>query len=218
MKGLTDRQRQVLHFIVDCMKESGYPPTIREIGAGLRIKSTNGVNDHLKALERKGYIERDTSKSRAIQLTHYAEEELGLGSDAAVAAGVSVPLLGKIAAGAPLEAVSPGDEHVVVDPSWLGRSAGDGVFALRVSGESMIEDGIFDGDLIFVKQQADARRGEMVAVWVDGAATVKRYFREGEVIRLEPSNETMDPIFLRPGETEEVSVLGRVVGVYRQLD
>ena len=218
MNGLTARQREVLVFIAACIRDSGYPPTIREIGAGLRIKSTNGVNDHLKALDRKGYIERDTSKSRAIQLTSFAEEELGLVSEEATASGVSVPVLGGIAAGLPLESVSSGDEHVVVDPSWLGRSEGDGVFALRVSGESMIEDGIFDGDLIFVKQQPDALRGEMVAVWVDGGATVKRYYREGEAIRLEPSNASMAPIYIRPGEVQEVSVLGRVVGVYRQLD
>lgn len=219
MKGLTDRQREVLAFIADRIEASGYPPTIREIGNGLQIRSTNGVNDHLKALEKKGYIERDTSKSRAIQITARAGSELGLGATAAGpnTDGLAIPLLGDIAAGEPIEALETSDEHIVIDPSLLGRLGSADVFALRVQGESMIGDGIFDGDLIFVKQQSEARRGELVAVWMDGGATVKRYYRDGDVVRLEPSNPSMKPLFVHANDADGAKVVGKVVGVYRQL-
>ncbi|MFT5994200.1 MAG: repressor LexA, partial [Bradymonadia bacterium] len=157
MKGLTQRQLQVLEAIANSLSESGYPPTIREIGNSLGIRSTNGVNDHLKALEKKGYIERDTSKSRAIQMTSLATHELGLDTSAGAAnadregpsnEGVAVPLLGRIAAGLPLDAADAAEDHVVVDPGMFGRAGSNNVFALRVKGESMIEDGILDGDVI----------------------------------------------------------------------
>lgn len=220
MKGLTERQREVLLYIAARLQESGYPPTIREIGNGLGIRSTNGVNDHLKALERKGYLDRSSSKSRAIQLTDLASEIEGMEAITPAApepVGVSVPLLGDIAAGQPMESVSAESERVVMDPSWLGRKDQADIFALRVQGDSMIGDGIFDGDLIFVEQQAEARRGTMVAVWMNGGATVKRYYKDGSVIRLEPSNPSMEPIIIDASSGEDVRLLGRVVGVYRQV-
>lgn len=221
MRGLTDRQRQVLEFIAQSITDTGYPPTIREIGQALEIRSTNGVNDHLRALERKGFIERGNAKSRAIQVTPQGEGELGYQptapSGGSFDESLSVPVLGRIAAGTPIEAIEQSDEHVRIDPSLLGRAQGADVFALRVEGESMIGDGILDGDLIFVRRQADARRGEMVAVWVDGSATVKRYYRDGDTIRLEPSNPAMDPIFVHAADARETAVLGKVIGVYREL-
>lgn len=230
MKSLTRRQREVLDTIAQAIEESGYPPTIREIGDALGIRSTNGVNDHLKALERKGYIERGDAKSRAICLTQKADGELGLGatsspasSSSASARGemarqvVGIPLLGRIAAGAPIEAVEDAEDVVNIDRSLIGRNDPAQVFALRIEGESMIDDGIFDGDLVFVRKQEQASRGQIVAAYVDGSATVKRFYREGSGIRLQPANDAMEPIVITPELADEVRILGLVVGVYRQL-
>lgn len=226
MKGLTTRQREVLDYIARSISETGYPPTIREIGVALSIRSTNGVNDHLKALARKGYIERDTSKSRAILLTGLAEDALGLDEnpapgvvtrDASSTETVEVPVYGRIAAGVPIEAASATEDPVHVDVSLLGGGRG-GVYALRVQGDSMIGDGIFDGDLIFVRPEVEARRGQMVAVRIEEGATVKRYYREGDIVRLEPSNPEMEPIIVRADQARDAMILGRVVGVYRSLD
>lgn len=231
MKGLTARQEQVLGFIAETIRERGFPPTIREIGSALSIRSTNGVNDHLKALERKGYIERSGAKSRAILVTALPDTLSGYESQVgAVAQGsavtvsdgpemLSVPLLGRIAAGLPVEAIEGADEHIQVDPSLIRTRGKAPVFALRVQGESMIEDGIFDGDIIFIRRQSEARRGEIVAVMIDGGATVKRYYREADDrIRLEPANAAMEPIYVSAEDARETVVLGKVVGVYRTLD
>jgi repressor LexA len=236
MRDLTDRQREVLAFIAQSTRNTGYPPTIREIGEHLSIRSTNGVNDHLKALERKGLIERDESKSRAMQVTGPGMQSLGLtstgrasgrapvgGSPSANAQNIeardvfAVPLLGRIAAGTPIEAIETTDERFMVDASMFpARSRGD-IFALKVRGDSMIEDGIFDGDTILVKRQSEALKGEIVAVWIDGAATVKRYYREGDTIRLEPANAALKPIFVRAADARDTMILGKVVAVWRTL-
>lgn len=227
MKGLTDRQSQVLDYIAETIRDRGYPPTIREIGNALGIRSTNGVNDHLKALERKGFISRSGSKSRAIMVTALPDADgipsaaAGLPEPAGAHAPpetVSVPLLGRIAAGAPIEAIEEAEEHIQVDPSLIRTRSSAPIFALRVQGESMIGDGIFDGDLIFIRRQQEARQGEIVAVMVDGSATVKRYYREGDRIRLDPSNPDMDPIYVSASDGRDTAILGRVVGVYRQLE
>lgn len=221
MKALTQRQKEVLTSIRDAIEDSGYPPTIREIGDALGIKSTNGVNDHLKALERKGYIERGDAKSRAINLTAKAAAELGDPFGRAASENldtVGIPLLGRIAAGTPIEAVENVEDTINIDRSMLGRGDPASVFALRVEGESMINDGIHDGDLVFVRKQETASRGDIVAAYVDGSATVKRYYREGQRIRLQPANDHMEPIYVTPESADEVRVLGLVVGVYRQLN
>ena len=219
MKGLTGRQSQVLAAISESIRTTGYPPTIREIGVVLNIRSTNGVNDHLKALERKGYITRDTSKSRAIILTELGAAEAGLQPAIATAddTTMAIPVLGDIAAGVPIAAIEHSDERLRLDRSLFGRSPGD-VFALNVSGDSMIEDGIFDGDMIFVRRQPVAERGATVAAMIDGEATVKRYQPEGDRIRLVPANSAMDDIVITPGEARESVILGRVVGVFRRLN
>lgn len=222
-RGLTDRQREVLECIQEAISETGYPPTIREIGDRLGIRSTNGVNDHLKALERKGYLERDTSKSRAMLLTERALRELpaSRASEGQLERWretvAKVPMLGRIAAGPPMQAIAQSDSSLALDLEMLGMRSGEGLFALQVSGESMIEAGILDGDLIFVKRQEQASRGEMVAVMVDGAATVKRYYPEGDRIRLQPENSSMEPIWVRADEARETLILGRVVGVWRRV-
>jgi repressor LexA len=221
MKALTKRQKEVLTTIRDSIAESGYPPTIREIGDALGIKSTNGVNDHLKALERKKYIERGDAKSRAINLTDKALAEYGdlpgAGGNDPNADTVGIPVVGRIAAGAPIEAVENVEDRINIDRSMFSRGAADSVFALRVEGDSMINDGIHDGDLVFVKKQETARRGEIVAAIVDGSATVKRYYPEGSQIRLQPANDHMDPIYVSAENSHEVRIVGRVVGVYRQV-
>lgn len=230
MRGLTKRQREVLQAIRDSVDGSGFPPTIRELGDALGIRSTNGVNDHLKALERKGFISREQAKSRAVFLTETGLEETGgAPASAEVAAEplnagrvgpevLSIPLLGRIAAGSPIEAIEQADEYVVVEPSFLGRHADSGVFALEIDGDSMIGDGILDGDTVFIRPQQTARRGEIVAAVVDGSATLKRYYPENGGIRLQPSNDQMEPIFVHGDAGHDVRILGLAVSVMRRLN
>jgi len=230
MQGLTDRQRAVLRVIVGNIHGKGYPPTMREIGDELGIRSTNGVNDHLKALERKGFLTRDDQKSRAMVPTERAMKTL-MGADfnvlefpGAERAGatdnvVKVDLYGAVAAGAlDVEAQSVPEDSVYVDRFFLGTN--DAVFGLRIRGDSMIGDGILDGDYVFVRKQASAPNGAMVVCFVDdmmGEATVKRFYREGERIRLQPSNPDMAAIYIHKNEFRETQIMGVVVGVYRKL-
>ena len=212
-KRLTKRQSLVLDFIRESIEERGYPPTIREIGERLKIKSTNGVNDHLKALERKGYITREDMKSRALRPV-----DMPLRPPTPIRpanALVEIPLLGRVAAGAPLLAVEEAEDTVRVDSFFIGN--GREVFALRVVGESMIEDGIHDGDYIFVKKQLTADRGDTVVALIDDEATVKRYYPEGDRIRLQPANSQMQPIYVRREDFRATMILGIVVGVYRKM-
>jgi len=200
---LTGRQRQVYDFIRRSIDDRGYPPTLREIGAHMRIRSTNGVNDHLKALERKGWIKREDLKSRALRPVE------------PTAHLVDVPLVGRVAAGQPLLAEENIEGNVRVDRFFLGQSRE--VFALRVTGESMIDDGIRDGDFIFVRKQLAAERGDIVVAMIDGEATVKRYYPEGEVIRFQPANSGMEPILVKRRDFRSVNLIGVVIGVYRKL-
>ena len=206
---LSPRQREIYNFIVAAIDQSGICPSYREIGKALGIGSTNGVSDHIKALERKGFIERvgGHGASRSIRLSNPHQSR-----DADQVVGV--PVLGKIAAGQPLLAVETYESTLRVDTSML--PPGGQVFALVVQGESMIEDGIFDGDYLFVRQKNTARDGEIAVVMVDGEATVKRFYREGERIRLQPANSAMDPIWL-DRTSGDIDVVGIAVGVYRML-
>jgi repressor LexA len=217
MEELTDRQRQILDFIVRESEARGFPPTIREIGEEMEIRSTNGVNDHLKALERKGYLLRGEQQSRALVATKRARLVLGLGAaqrrDADM---VEVPLLGRVAAGLPLLATENVEDSVRIDSFLLGGN-GREVFALRVKGESMIEDGIHDGDFIFVKKTPTAMPGEIVVALIEDEATVKRYYPEGDRIRLQPANAAMQPIYVSKQEFRSTMILGKVVGVYRKM-
>jgi repressor LexA len=209
---LTDRQKQALDFISRSITRRGYPPTLREIGEHMGIRSTNGVNDHLKALEKKGYLEREDLKSRALRPL---DRDPSMGREF-----VDVPLLGRIAAGQPILAVEQAEDTVRVDRFFLGASSGTRereVFALRVVGESMIEAGIFDGDFIFVRKQPTASRGDIVVALIEGEATVKYYHPEGESIQFRPANSTMKPIVVRRRDFKAVNLLGIVVGVYRRI-
>ena len=216
---LTDRQQQVLDFIAASITERGYPPTLREIGERLGIRSTNGVNDHLKALEKKGYLAREDLKSRALRpIGHIAlgapapavNDALALGDDL-----VEIPLIGRVAAGQPILAVENVEDTVKVDRFLVGDHRE--VFALRVKGDSMIDDGIHDGDFIFVKKALHAERGDIVVALIEDEATVKRYFPEGDVIRFQPANQNMQPILVKKKDFRSVNLIGIVVGVYRKI-
>ncbi len=209
MDDLAPRQRALLDFIASYQDQKGIPPTIREIGEALGIKSTNGVSDHIKALVRKGYLERvgDARSSRGVRLSQAARG--GFREEATVA----VPLLGRVAAGSPVLAEENYARTFHIDSDMMPHNAA--TFALTVTGNSMIEDGILDGDFVFVKKQNTARNGEMAVVMVDGDATVKRFYREKDRIRLQPANAAMEPIFVEPGQ--ECEILGIVVGVYRRV-
>ena len=201
--GLTDRQRQVLDFISDSIRKRGYPPTLREIGSHFGIRSTNGVNDHLRALEKKGFLHREDLKSRALRPL-FTEDEF-----------VEVPVLGKVAAGQPMLAVQNYEDTVKVDRFFIGQNRE--VFALRVKGDSMIEAGIFDGDFVFIRKQLQASSGEIVVAMIGDEATVKRYFPEGDTIRFQPANAAMSPIIVRKRDFRSVNLLGVVIGVYRKM-
>jgi repressor LexA len=208
---LTQRQQRVLSFIESQIRKNGYPPTIREIGRHLGIKSTNGVNDHLNALQKKGYLKRQDHKSRTLTIVKGGDDDATDSARSHVTGRlpgleemtsanddlVDVPLLGRVAAGMPILAEENREDTVRVSSFFLGAGNGrDKVFALRVVGESMIEDGIFDGDFLFVRKQPTARAGEIVVAMIDGEATVKRYFPEGDRIRFQPANARMQPIFV----------------------
>jgi len=201
-KGLTKRQREILSYVMDSLQERGYPPSVREIGSALGLTSSSTVHSHLAALEKKGFIHRDPSKPRAIEI-------LKDGASQPPKRVVNVPVLGRIAAGQPILA-----EENVEDVFPLPRDfvREDAAFILRVRGDSMIEAGIHDGDYLVVRQQATANNGEIVAAMIGDEATVKRYYRERDHIRLQPENSTMTPIISR-----EVTVLGKAIAVIRRL-
>jgi len=222
MQGLTDRQQQVLHYIRQSITERGYPPTLREIGAHMGIRSTNGVNDHLRALERKGYLTREDMKSRALRPRDLDVPEVSADAAGNVAPAnddgdniIEIPVLGRIAAGLPLLA----EEHVL-DTVRIERSmvrGGREVFGLRVTGDSMIEAGILSGDYIFVRKQLTAQRGEIVVALIGDEATVKYYHPERDYIRFQPANAAMAPILVRASDFRPTMLLGVVIGVYRKL-
>ncbi|MBL8742396.1 MAG: transcriptional repressor LexA [Myxococcales bacterium] len=223
MQGLTDRQQQVLKYIKDSITDRGYPPTLREIGAHMGIRSTNGVNDHLRALERKGYLTREDMKSRALRPVNVpiAGETIDAAKvDAANeadddASTVEIPVLGRIAAGAPILATENVESTFRVDRDMV--RGGRDVFALRVQGDSMIEAGILSGDTIFVRKQSTANRGEIVCALIGDEATVKFYFPERDYIRFQPANSSMAPILVRASDFKPTMLLGVVVGVFRRV-
>jgi len=224
---LTQRQRDILDFISASIAERGFPPTLREIGEHFNIRSTNGVNDHLKALEKKGHLRREDLKSRAMrpvlpdgsgEVVPLRRPPMGTGVMEVVPATdelAEIPIIGRVAAGQPILAVEQATDTVRIDRVLIGGHRE--VFGLRIVGESMIEDGILDGDYVFVKKAPTARAGEIVVAMIDGEATVKRYFPEGDVIRFQPANSNMQPILVRKDDFKSVDIIGVVVGVYRKI-
>lgn len=228
MQKLTQRQKMVLEFIQNTINADGYPPTLREIGNFMGIRSTNGVNDHLRALERKGYLTRKDMKSRTLRPTRVVEKILkssaiaSMENDALEAPFetdeddlVDIPIVGRVAAGALHEAIEQPADHVRIDRMLIGSQRD--VFGLRVRGESMIDAGIHDGDYVFVKKQLEANRGQIVIALVGDEATCKYFFPEREHIRLEPANKAMGPILVPKSDWRDTQLLGVVVGVYRKL-
>ncbi len=226
-EALTQRQREILEFISASIVERGFPPTLREIGEHFNIRSTNGVNDHLKALEKKGHLRREDLKSRAMrpvlpdgngELVPMRRAAMGTGDVQLVSETddmAEIPILGRVAAGQPILAVENATDTVKVDRVLVGNHRE--VFGLRIVGESMIEDGIFDGHYVFLKKTPSARTGDIVVAMIEGEATVKRYYPEGDRIRFQPANQNMSPIIVRKADFKSVDIIGIVVGVYRKL-
>lgn len=205
VKELTKRQGEILNFIKEYIVKYGYPPTVREIGAALGVSSPATIHAHLNNLEDKGFIKKEESKNRAIELL--VENEFAKTDDDVI----EVPLLGKITAGSPIEAIENPDEYFAL-PSYLVPNSKE-VFTLKVSGESMINAGILDGDIVIIAKQNVARNGEIIAAMTDeNEVTLKRFYKETDHIRLQPENDTMDPIIL-----PNVTVLGKAIGLYRQI-
>jgi repressor LexA len=198
---LSSRQTRILEFIKKEIRDKGYPPTVREIGEAVGLLSSSTVHRHLQNLEDKGYIRRDSSKPRAIEILDSTSDLL----DAKEV--VHIPVFGRVAAGQPILAAE-NMEGTFPLPAELVRQ--DNLFMLKVQGDSMIEAGILDGDFIIVRQQNVARNGEIVVALIGDEATVKRFFKERTLIRLQPENSLMEPIY-----SQDVSILGKVVGVFR---
>lgn len=205
MKKMSKRQQDILDFIKDEVKLKGYPPSVREIGEAVGLASSSTVHGHLARLESKGYIRRDPTKPRAIEIL---DPE---GLDSMKGGVLHVPLVGKVTAGLPITAIENIEEYFPL-PDTYGASD-DNLFMLEIVGDSMIEAGILNGDYVVVKQQHTATNGEIVvAMTEEDEATVKRFFKEKDYFRLQPENESMEPIIVN-----HVSILGKVVGVYRQI-
>jgi repressor LexA len=197
MSHLTDRQREIYEFIKDKIESRGYGPTVREIGEAFGIQSPNGVMCHLNALVKKGLILRQGRSARAIQLVDHRPPSQGL------------PMLGMVAAGTPTPALAQ-DERLEMDDLFGGTNH----YALRVRGQSMIEDHIDDGDYVVIRKQETAANGERVVAMIDNEVTLKRFFREKNAVRLEPANGKMQPIVVEPNA--DARILGILVGVLRK--
>lgn len=201
---LTKRQRQILDFICAEVHRRGYPPSVREIGEAVGLSSSSTVHSHLAALEAKGFIRRDPTKPRALEVLDYRET----GNAIDYGSVRMVPVVGQVAAGSPILAA----ENIEQTMALPAEMADESTFILKVRGESMIEAGILNGDFVVVRQQQTANNGEIVVAMIEDEATVKTYYREKDRIRLQPQNSSMDPIYAR-----EVTILGKVIALFRRL-
>lgn len=205
MKKLSKRQNDILKFIKSEVRQKGYPPSVREIGKAVGLASSSTVHGHLDRLEKKGFIRRDPTKPRAIEVL-----DSNMASGVPKSATVHIPVIGKVTAGQPITAVENIDEYLPLPERIISD---DNVFILHVVGESMINAGIYDGDMVIVKQQPNAENGDIVVAMTDeDEATVKRFFKEKDHIRLQPENPTMEPIVL-----DNVTILGKVIAVFRTV-
>ncbi len=202
-KQLSPRQRRIMDCISAFIEEKGYPPTVREIGEAVGLRSSSTVHGHLKALEHSGHILRDAALTRAIRVPDADSVVMRMKNL------VTLPLLGRVAAGSPIFAEENVEDRYTLPSDWV---SGDNCFMLRIRGDSMMDDGILDGDLVIVRQQPTADNGETVVGLIGDEATVKRFYRESGRVRLQPANASMDPIFV-----DDVTILGRVVGVVRRM-
>lgn len=199
---ITDKQQEILEYMKEQILSKGYPPSVREICSAVHLKSTSSVHSHLETLEKNGYIRRDPTKPRAIEIVddtfNLTRREL-----------VNVPILGSVAAGQPLLANDNINGYFPLPPEYVNNSQ---TFMLTVKGESMINAGIFDGDLVLVEQTPVARNGEIVVALIEDSATVKTFYKENDHIRLQPENDSMDPILVK-----DCMIIGRVIGLYRRF-
>ncbi|KYD32057.1 MULTISPECIES: transcriptional repressor LexA [Anoxybacillaceae] len=206
MTKLSKRQQQILDFIKKEVKTKGYPPSVREIGEAVGLASSSTVHGHLARLESKGYIRRDPTKPRAIEILDADFSASNQTDDV-----ISVPIIGKVTAGQPITAIENIEDYFPLPKRLV--SSEDHVFMLEVMGDSMIEAGILDGDYVIVRQQQSADNGDIVvAMTEDNEATVKRFFKEKDHIRLQPENSNLEPIIVR-----DCTILGKVIGVYRVI-
>ena len=206
---LTERQGEILKFIILNKEKFGYPPSIPEIQEKFSFKSPNAVQDHLGALERKGYISRRAHKARGIEVLGYATSKENNKDKA-----IEIPIVGEISAGRPILAQENIEGTIVIDKSIVKNS--NGIFALRVKGDSMINAGILNGDYVIASQQEDAEQGDIVVALIEDEATVKRFYKEKDRIRLQPENDTMEPIIIKPSENQ-IRIIGKIKGVIRKI-
>ena len=197
---ISSKQKEILEYIKSQILERGFPPAVRDICEAVHLKSTSSVHSHLETLEKNGYIRRDPTKPRAIEILddsfNFMRREM-----------VNVPIVGRVAAGEPLLAEQNIEEYFPIPTEFMPNKQ---TFMLKVRGESMINAGILDGDLVLVEEQKTARNGEMIVALIEDGATVKTFYKEEGVIRLQPENDTMDPIIV-----PDCQILGKVIGVFR---
>ncbi|AQS59253.1 transcriptional repressor LexA [Desulforamulus ferrireducens] len=210
---LNPREEAVLQVIIDNVKAKGYPPSVREIGEAVGLSSSSTVHSYLKRLEQKGYLRRDPTKPRAIEVIsegkERTEENINPEGFQQQEEMLSIPVLGEVAAGVPILAVENYDDRVTLPRSFTGY--GD-FFMLTIRGDSMIEAGILEGDMVLVRRQETVNNGEIAVALVEDEATVKRFYKEKDRIRLQPENSLMEPIYVR-----DVKILGKVTGLIRKL-
>lgn len=199
---ITAKQQEILEYIKDTILKKGYPPTVREICEAVRLKSTSSVHSHLETLERNGYIRRDPTKPRAMEIL---DDTFGLTRREMV----QVPMIGTVAAGLPILAEENIEDYFPIPAELLPNSQ---TFMLRIKGNSMINAGIFEGDRVIVEQTSTAENGDIVVALIDDSATVKRFYKEGDHYRLQPENDSMDPIIV-----PNLNVLGKVIALFRMM-
>lgn len=199
---ITDKQKEILEYIKEMILKKGYPPAVREICEAVHLKSTSSVHSHLESLEKNGYIRRDPTKPRTIEIL---DDDFALTRREVV----NVPVIGTVAAGTPILAEQNIEDYLPIPAEMLPNKE---VFMLKVKGNSMIEAGIYSGDKVIVAKQPDAENGDTVVALVDDSATVKTFYKENGHFRLQPENSTMDPIIL-----DHVEILGKVIGLFRMM-
>jgi len=207
MEELSKRQQSILQFIIDEIKTKGYPPSVREIGKAVGLKSPASVHSHLKTLEKLNYLRRDPSKPRAIEVIYNNDQEAKNDKEM-----INIPVVGKVTAGAPILAEENVEDYFPLPLSYLKVGNND-LFMLKVSGDSMIEAGIHDGDYVIAEKQSYAENNEIVIALLDDEATVKRFFKEEDHVRLQPENPAYEPII-----SKDVKIIGKVTGLFIKVD
>ena len=200
---LKAKEQAVLDYIIEAVKDTGYPPSVREVCKAVGFKSTCSAHQYINRLAEKGYLEKSNLKTRALKIVEEPKEET-----------VSVPIVGKVAAGEPIIATENIEDYFSIGESFFSKnSLQNDNFILKVQGESMINAGINNGDFIVVSKQSTAKNGEIIVAMIDGEATVKTFYKEKNYIRLQPENDTMDPII-----SDKVEIVGKVIGLFRKIN